>query len=195
MKILILLLLLVPLFSINPADDKLVCGNSAVSITGHLPSSIQSIKGVTGIPVGGREITNQGILRILVIFIRFKDDYTNTTNWPNYNVLPQWAEHIIDTQIPANNIYSPGNISDFMDRASGGDGSGSLGIFKVIGDVYYVTTDNNESFYGGNYTTINIHVLTKLNSQINYALYDNWRFMKMGSIIIMNTFLMQAMVI
>ena len=179
MRILTLMLLLALSISNYSQNEELLCGG-AESVPGQMPLNIESILGVTGIPVGGREITNQGILRVLVIFVRFKDDYTNTPSWPDYNVLPSWAESIIDNEIPLNNLYTPGNISDFMDRASGGDGAGNLGIFKVIGDVYYVTTDEDESYYAGNYTLINSHVLTKLNNQIDYTLYDNWKFMKNG---------------
>src|SRR3972149_6924018 len=98
MKILTLILLLVLCFSIYPQNDSLVCGNSVISISGNMPSNTESLEGVTGIPVGGREITNQGILRVLVVFVRFKDDLTNTTTWPDYNVLPSWAVSIIDNE-------------------------------------------------------------------------------------------------
>lgn len=39
------------------------------------------------------------------------------------------------------------NLSDFFDRFSGGDGNGNVGQFHVIGDVVYVTTKQNQSYY------------------------------------------------
>jgi hypothetical protein len=115
-----------------------------------------------------------------VVFVRFKDDVLSVPSWPDYNVLPNWASTIVDPTIPANNIFTPLNMTDFFDRASGGDGNGTLGAFRMIGDVYYVTTDENESFYSNNVASVNEHVLNKLNATINYANYDNWTFMEGG---------------
>ncbi|MFZ2865697.1 MAG: hypothetical protein WA440_13160 [Ignavibacteriaceae bacterium] len=42
-------------------------------------------------------------------------------------------------------------MSDFFDRCSGGNGSGTLGSFKMIGDVVYVTTLYNKSHYSWDY--------------------------------------------
>ncbi len=110
-------------------------------VEGTLPSSTELLR-------GGREITANGELRVLVVFVRFKDDIENTTYWPDYTVLPDWAQNIVDQQVPPNQIYTPLNLSDYFDRASGGDGNGNLGTFKVIGDVYYVTTDHDRSYNG-----------------------------------------------
>ena len=133
---------------------------------------------------GGENKTSTGTLKVLVVFVRFKDDTQNTTSWLDYNVLPSWASSIVNASIPSNNIYTPENLSDIFDRASGGNGTGTLGSFKVIGDVYYVTTDENESYYNKPGTAkidaakVNKHALEKLNSQVNYADYDNWTFMQ-----------------
>jgi len=68
-----------------------------------------------------------------------------------------------------------------FDRSSGGDGQGTLGDFQVIGDVYYVTTDNPRSSYTDGEAVY--HVLEKLDDpsgsyNIDFRLYDNWEFMK-----------------
>ncbi|MEQ8192565.1 MAG: T9SS type A sorting domain-containing protein, partial [Candidatus Eremiobacterota bacterium] len=84
--------------------------------------------------------------------------------------------------IPANGIYTAKNMSDFFDRCSGGNGSGTLGSFKMIGDVVYVTTLQNQMYYKTD-TEVFTEVLQTLddpngNYNINFKLYDNWEFMK-----------------
>ncbi|GIK22616.1 MAG: hypothetical protein BroJett005_20300 [Ignavibacteriota bacterium] len=75
-------------------------------------------------------------------------------------------------------------MSDFFDRCSGGNGSGTLGSFKMIGDVVYVTTLKNENEYLTGHsgdTEIFTEILQTLdnihgNYNINFKLYDNWKF-------------------
>lgn len=136
------------------------------------------------ISLGGQEKTSSGMLRVLIIFVRYKDDTTNTTTWQDYNVLPTWAQTFVDPTTPSNNIYTAKNMSDFFDRCSGGNGSGTLGSFKMIGDVVYVTTLKNENEYLTGHsgdTEIFTEILQTLdnihgNYNINFKLYDNWKF-------------------
>ena len=133
---------------------------------------------------GGKEITTQGILRVLVIYVRFVDDTRVSSDWPDYNVLPPYSQYFVDPSVPQNGIYTPGSMSDFIDRASGGDGSGSLGNLKVIGDVYYVTTDQPRSSYLSDFE-VHQNVIAKLDDpngkyNVNFALYDEWTFMSGG---------------
>jgi len=162
--------------------------DSTFSAPGKMPSLSANLTnapvGVTGIRRAGKEITAQGTLRVLVIFIRFKDDIENTPTWPDYRVLPDWAKNIVNSQVPSNGIYTPGNMSDFFDRASGGNGNGDLGSFRMIGDVYYETTLHNFSYYsygdlknGIMYDSVNAEIFSKIDSKVNYADYDNWQFM------------------
>jgi M6 family metalloprotease-like protein len=163
--------------------DDYTCGTTpALDQPGTLPSAM-----VGTITRGGREITNQGTLRVLVVYVRFADDVLNTADWPNYAVLPSWAQTIVDPTVPPpGGTYTAKNLSDFFDRTSGGDGSGNLGLLRVVGDVYYVTTDSARSFYGNNNDgAVNQHVWSKLDNpkgsyRINFALYDNWKFIKNG---------------
>ncbi|MFZ2325048.1 MAG: T9SS type A sorting domain-containing protein [Ignavibacteriaceae bacterium] len=135
---------------------------------------------------GGQEKTASGTLRILVVFVRYKDDVENTATWPDYNVLPTWAQTFVNPVIPSNGIFTPKNISDFFDRSSGGDGTGNLGSFHMIGDVVYVTTLKNENEYSlgwGGDTEVFMEVLQTLDNpsgsyNINFKLYDNWQFMR-----------------
>jgi hypothetical protein len=131
---------------------------------------------------GGQEKTATGTLKVLVIFVRYADDEVNTDNWPNFNVLPTWAQTFVDQSIPPNHIFTPFNASDFFDRSSGGNGNGNLGQFHVIGDVVYVTTLHNSSFYNYDFLVFNeiFQTLDDPNGQYNidFKQYDNWEFMR-----------------
>lgn len=74
---------------ISPAQiDDFTCGTTpALDQPGTLPAVM-----VGTVTRGGREITNQGTLRVLVVYVRFADDVLNTADWPNYAVLPEWAQ-------------------------------------------------------------------------------------------------------
>lgn len=136
-------------------------------------------------PRGGIEKTASGTLRVLVIFVRYSDDTINTTTWPNYRVLPTWAQSFVNQDIPSNNIYTALNLSDYFDRASGGDGNGNLGVFKVVGDVVYVTTLHNKNYYTSDTQVFNEIFQTLDNPagsyNLDFSLYDNWEFMKNGT--------------
>lgn len=167
---------------ISPAQvDDFTCGTTpALDQSGTLPAGM-----VGTVTRGGREITNQGTLRVLVVYVRFADDVLNTADWPNYAVLPTWAQTLVDPSVPPlGGTYTAKNLSDFFDRCSGGDGTGNLGLLRVIGDVYYVTTDGPRSAYGSD-AAVHQHVWQKLDHpkgayRINFALYDNWKFMNNG---------------
>jgi|GEM_PF-1464420 len=143
------------------------------------PQGISSTESV--LQRGGREKTVNGTVRTLVVFLRFQDDISSGSYWPDYTVLPAWAQTIVDSQIPTNHIYQNLNISNFFDRASGGDGNGNPGAFQMIGDVYYVTTNHPYSYYNGDLKQVNLEVLQTLDGMgVNFSLYDNWSFEKNG---------------
>ncbi len=175
--------LIILLFSVNyfaQIEQQIKC---PINLETILPSAKTSTvaKNANGIIQGGKKKTASGILRVLVIFVRFKDDNTNTASWPNYQVLPNWAANFVDSQVPSNNIYQNINLSKYFDMESGGNGNGTLGQFQVIGDVYYVTTDKNRSQYRYD-SEVNLHVLQKLDNYYNvdFRKYDNWKFMVNG---------------
>jgi len=85
-------------------------------VSSDSPSSIPITKprNIYGVIQGGREKTANGTLRVLFVFVRFKDDYLTKPSWPDYNTLPSWAQNIVDPNIPSNNIYSHLNLSNFF---------------------------------------------------------------------------------
>jgi len=161
-------------------DDLHCATTSALSQSGNYQPPLNVVR------LGGKEITTQGVLRVLVVYVRFQDDQREYSEWPYYQLLPDYAQYFVDQQVPGpGGTYTPGNFSDFIDRASGGDGNGTLGSFKMIGDVYYVTTDGPRSAYLDD-EVVHDHVFSKLDNPIgpynvNFALYDNWTFISGGN--------------
>ncbi len=141
------------------------------------------MRGVNGIIQGGKDITASGILRIPIVFVRFADDNEVTNYWPIANELPDWAETFVDFQIPSNGIYANLNLSKYFDLSSGGDGNGTLGQFKVIGDVYFVVLPYTRQYYS--ITTahygdawVSLDAIDILDTQfgVDFRIYDNWAF-------------------
>lgn len=145
--------------------------------------TLTSSRNTYGVPVGGMKKTSSGILKVLVVFVRFRDDDVNWADGTSYSTLPEWAAKFVNTSIPSNGIYNDINLTNFFDRASGGDGMGLLGSFQVIGDVIYITTYGKRTDYTTD-AAVNQHVLTLLDDptlyDIDFRKYDNWRFVSGG---------------
>ena len=171
-----LLIFLVFLYSVNiPAQYEEAIEDVSSETFGTIPKTSEILR-------GGQEKTATGTLKVLVVFVRYLDDTENTSYWPDYHVLPNWAQTFVNQSIPQNHIFTPKNISDFFDRSSGGNGNGNLGQFHVIGDVVYVTTLYNKLHYGSDREVFNEIFQTLDNSNgpynINFKQYDNWEFMR-----------------
>lgn len=46
---------------------------------------------------GGRFTPSAGVLRVLMVWVRFADDNETTAQWPNPAVLPEWAARFVDS--------------------------------------------------------------------------------------------------
>ena len=163
--------------SVNLGEDASMAEPTTLAPPAYLKNSF-------GIVPGGKHITADGVLKILIVFVRFSDDYVNTDTWTNYTTLPTWAANMVDNSVPANGIYANENLSNFIDRFSGGDGSGNAGDLQIIGDVYYVSLSNPRSTY---FTDIQVNneVIDILDDtggpfNIDFREYDNWEF-KVGN--------------
>lgn len=134
----------------------------------------------------GQQKTSVGTLRTLIIYVRYLDDTLNTQTWPDYKVLPQWAQTFVDPDIPSSKKFTPNNLSDFFDRASGGDGAGHPGKFHVIGKVVYITTKHRASYYKSDSKVFEeiFRALDKPDGgyNINFKELDNWQFMSGGAL-------------
>lgn len=125
--------------------------------------------------VGGRYITsiaeNGQYLRVLIVFVQFKDDNWNTgwAEWPKNGAPSGWmGTNIIDQTVGQNSANN--NLTHYYTVIS-------MGRYKVIGDCYNVITKNTRDEYinmGYNRGYINKQLLQNLDGAVNYSLYDNW---------------------
>lgn len=130
---------------------------------------------------GGEYITSTGVLRVLVIFLRFAGDTETSANWPNPAILSEWAQHFVDTANSPTGNYYQGTISQYFYQ-------NSYGKLHIIGDVYYVTTDSSEDYFHRYAYSHNGHearsiieteIFNKLDSppyNVDFRLYDHWTF-------------------
>lgn len=144
----------------------------------------EAMRSASGIVEGGKDITATGTLKIPIVFVKFADDNATTSNWPTANSLPSWAANFVNSTIPTNNIYQNNNLSKFYDLSSGGNGSGTLGEFQVIGDVYFVSLSQNRSDFpsDGDVSEEVIDILDDTSGfDVDFSDYDNWQF-KVGGV-------------
>jgi hypothetical protein len=172
-------LLLISLFLVvNSYSQEMIMTSPDVTITsgGTIDESMRS---TTGIVAGGKDITATGTLKIPIVFVRFADDNATTSNWPIANLLPTWATNYVDSNIPVNNIYTNNNLSKFYDLSSGGNGSGTLGEFQVIGDVYFISLPQNRADFikDGDVSSAILNILDDPSGfDVDFTDYDNWQF-------------------
>ncbi len=127
----------------------------------------------TGLPQrGGRYFTEQGVVRALVVFVQFAGDTTNPNNgnWPVNQPPIYWKQVLDSTLTPQNN--DDGSLSQWFREMS-------FNKLQIYGDAYFVITDSTKQWYidhGKDYGDVNKDVLIKLDSQVDYSLYDNWKF-------------------
>ena len=123
----------------------------------------------------GLIITSKGNLKALAIFIQFQGDNTASTDWPA-NHPPTFLNAFIDSSLSVSS--EPWSFSDYYRKMS----NDSL---RIYGRGYFAVTSHTEKYYresiglsrpndGFGFATQ--EVLRALNSQINYADYDNWTF-------------------
>jgi parallel beta-helix repeat protein len=117
---------------------------------------------------GGLYIPSQGILKVLVVFARFKND-TNANPWWPVDGNPDGWDTWIDPDIETGSTNEI-NLTHYFNVMS-------LGTFHVIGQAVSVETPRNKSDYGSNYYTATKEVLQqKVDPLINFSDYDNWRY-------------------
>jgi M6 family metalloprotease-like protein len=123
---------------------------------------------------GGLYLTSQGELKVLIVFVRFKDDDSDHPYWPAGQP-PQNYSTYIDPNLQTNSTHY-NNLTHYYKKMS-------LGVYKVTGQAVYVETDENKAYYfnPANYLpTSPKHFATKkvlqdkVDPLINFNIYDNW---------------------
>lgn len=112
-----------------------------------------------------------GTIRAYFVFVQFRDDSQASTEWP-LNTYPAWANNFVNATA---GTYPYPNISHYYNEMSNG-------AFQVIGDVYdnLVITNLNQSQYTS-IGEVNREVLSRIDPDVNFALYDNLTGTSWGS--------------
>jgi len=118
---------------------------------------------------GGIYLTAQGTLNVLVVFARFKDDWTSHPYWDPelLGEPPDNYDSFVDPNLKTGSTHYI-NLTNYFDKMS-------FGVYKVIGQAVYVETPNNKSYYGSNRYLATKEVLQqKVDPLVNFANFDNW---------------------
>jgi hypothetical protein len=91
---------------------------------------------------GGLYVTAQGEIKVLVVFVRFKDDVSSHPYWPVGQPPLEFSTYIDPNFQTGSTNYL--NLTNYFKQMS-------FSVFKVTGTAVYVETPNNRSYYGSNY--------------------------------------------
>ncbi len=139
--------------------------------------SVENFKLNKNTPSKGVSITSKGKLKALFIFVMFKDDtLTKSTGWEyNTKALPNWATSIVNPS--SDKRFPKTNLTHYFYEMSQGN-------FLLYGDVYpkIVIPDLAENKYKS-IAQVNFEILKKLDGEIDYSQYDNWKRTKNGKFV------------
>ncbi len=135
-----------------------------------------NVEDKNGAPISnkGLYITSKGTIKALAVFIQFLGDHSHpeSSEWP-LNQAPVFLNTYLDSTEAQ--VSMPWSFSDYYRKMS-------FDALKIYGKGYFVITQHTENYYrdtlhlGNNaYGKVTKEVLGTLNSQINYAEYDNWK--------------------
>ncbi len=115
----------------------------------------------------GNYTTSVGKIKVLFIFVKFKDDTVKSDAWKLENMkLPGWANKIVNNNTEIN--FPDNNLTQYYYEMSNGN-------FFLYGDVYpkLVIPKLFQKEYKS-ISDVNSEVLTKLDKEIDFSKYDNW---------------------
>ena len=116
--------------------------------------------------VGGIYLSAQGTIKVLVVFVSFKNDNSYHPYWP-VGQPPQNYNTFVDPNLSTGSTHYI-NLTNYFNKTS-------LGVYKVIGQAVYVEAPNTKSYYGSNRYLANKEVLQqKVDPLVNFADFDNW---------------------
>ncbi len=118
--------------------------------------------------MGGLYLTAEGQLRVLVVYVRFRDDTTNHPHWPAGSSPPQMNEIIDPDMLTGSTNYD--NLTHYFNTMS-------FGIYEVVGEAIYVETPHDMDYYGSSpsrrLATEDV-LVNVVDSLVDFSLYDNW---------------------
>ena len=115
-----------------------------------------------------------GTLKVLVVLCKFSDDNYDdpprTDLWPStLNSMPIWGSSLVSQTVQSN--YSDPSFSGYIQDMS-------LNQLQIIGDVKWYQPLHEQSYYfissGRHLGYLSEEILLGINSQVNFADYDNW---------------------
>lgn len=121
---------------------------------------------------GGIYLTAQGELKVLVVFVRFRDDHSYHPYWdPNdVGAPPDNYTTFIDPNLKTNSTHFI-NLTNYFKKMS-------FNVYKVTGQAIYVETPHDKSWYGSpvpNRYLANKDVLQNVvDPLVNFNDYDKW---------------------
>lgn len=140
--------------------------NYDATVTGTTPTTID---------YDGNYIPAEGVFKVLVVFVRMKEDTNlvsgvDTPGWPAKSD-PAWLEYFVDSSPNYTGNFEYNNLSQYFWEMSNG-------TYHVIGDVYdhvYVTQYNTSHY--SSVVAINNEVLQAVDADPSYDFsdYDNWK--------------------
>ncbi len=122
---------------------------------------------------GGKYITSSGVLKVLVVFAKFKNDTSPHPYWPA-NSYPSEMSAFIDANDQTNSSHYL-NLTNYFNQMS-------FGNIKVIGVAVGQQTPYEKSHYihtGSVYpnrSEANEDILLAVDNQVNYNQFDNWTY-------------------
>ena len=122
---------------------------------------------------GGKYLTASGVLKVLVVFAKFKDDNTAHQFWSN-NSYPDEMSEFIDSDMQKGSVHFL-NLTNYYKQMS-------FGNFKVIGRAIGVESPYPiEHYIPQNYnypnrSLANKDILKVVDDSVDYREFDNWTY-------------------
>ncbi len=122
-------------------------------------------------PRGGRYITASGALNVLFIYVQFPDDryLPSSPYWPKGKA-PVYMNATVDSVWST--TPTPGSFTDYFNQMS-------FNKFRITGKAVSVITPHTRKFYldsGWRRSDIQEEVIKKLDSTMDFAPFDHWRY-------------------
>jgi len=162
-KILLTIMLIIFFFNIELSAQDFVCGT-----TGTSTSSGQT---------GGLYLPSHGTLKVLIVFVRFKDDADSHNYWPS-DGFPTFTNTYIDPNAQTGSTHYL-NLTNYY-RTMSLDNE-----LIVIGEVKNIVTNENRAYYfnSANYGSTNPRYFAtkkilqdQVDTLVNFNDYDNWSY-------------------
>jgi len=151
------------------------CSNPHLDTTDYY--SVENFRLNKTTPNKGAHVTSKGELKALFIFVMFKDDSLTKSDAWKYSVkeIPSWTKEFVNQS--EDKKFPNSNLTHYYYEMSQGN-------FLLYGDVYpkIIISDSTENKYK-TIGQVNYEILKKLDDEIDYSKYDNWKRTSKGKFV------------